>query len=80
MTGITGRRKATASEPRHELRRLAERIPNTLNEPVLLRDAPGPATGEQISKRLQFARARKRIPQRCFDQIQDPKRGASVCS
>jgi hypothetical protein len=55
-------------------------IADTIYHAVLLCDAPGPTTCEQISEGLGLARAPEWIAHRCFDQVQHSDCGAAVVS
>ena len=46
---------------------------------MLLRDSPGPHTRQLIPERFGFTYTVKRITQRGFHQLQNSKRGVSVC-
>jgi len=50
-------------------------VANSVNQAVLLSNAPGPATRQQVSQRLRSAYACEWIAQRRFNQIENPKRG-----
>ena len=60
------------------LKKIAARFADLINEPVLLRDASGPAPGQHILQLFRLADALKWIPERGLHKLQDPKCGVAV--